>query len=404
MIVHAVTSLLSWLPFFGKKGAPGLSAWPLAANADQTLLGGKKVSEPSRFECGHRVVAAVTHQRPGQAHRSGGSDVRAVRTKPRLDFCLLSVRLQTPLDQTQTRQRASGQSHVPGRWHCAFPGIDADQSAIGTADDPLAEGAHGRDSRARSEFDDDRAVAFLQPSVQGLTLCVLALMEPTPVTEHQDVGPGQPAATRASGWRVEQQTVHVVDFRMEVINRPDVVAAGLQALKMVNGAVAFVDGAIGEPCSLELAVHIAGEDRPPIGFGLTQGLEDVEPRMGLGVSVKLQAVAIKAPGQFWVVLESRRVGNAGEFQSGLGQRGICLPETFVATEVRQAGVHAHARTDGDDDRIGRVDQFSRMRDVGGIWQVGKRHVSKGCGWVQFGAIILHVGGPRWPIQTKARGA
>lgn len=43
---------------------------------------------------------------------------------------------------------------------------------------------------------------------------------------------------------------------------------------------------------------------PAIGFGPSQGLQDVESGMGLGITVQLQSVAIEAPGQFGVVFES----------------------------------------------------------------------------------------------------
>lgn len=165
----------------------------------------------------------------------------------------------------------------------------------------------------------------------------------------------------------------MVDLGREPVGWPDVVATRLQTLQVVNGAVAFIDGAVREPGFLKLAVHIAGEHRPAVGLGLSPVFEDAEPGMGLGVAVEIEAVAVEAPGELGVAFKSRWTGYAGEFQACPGQCGIRLPEAFIATKVGQPGIHTHASACGDDEGISRFDQLGGMGNRSGVRKRFERH-------------------------------
>lgn len=114
-----------------------------------------------------------------------------------------SASLQATLNQPQTCECPGGQTHVVGRWHIAFSGVDAHQTTIGMDDHLVAERPHRCDGRARPHLDDDRTTAVSQPVVQRLALAGLAFIQPAPVAEHQDVGPSQSTAAWTGGGSVE---------------------------------------------------------------------------------------------------------------------------------------------------------------------------------------------------------
>jgi len=68
-----------------------------------------------------------------------------------------------------------------------------------------------------------------------------------------------PATMRAARRIVQQTAVFVIDDRLKVVGRPDTAPAVVDALQMVDGAVAFVNQRLLEASALELPIDIAGE-------------------------------------------------------------------------------------------------------------------------------------------------
>lgn len=71
--------------------------------------------------------------------------------------------------------------------------IDADEGAAAG----FRETANGGDVRPGADFNADQAIDRRQPLLQALILEGSATINPAPVAEHQDVGPGQCSAVRA---------------------------------------------------------------------------------------------------------------------------------------------------------------------------------------------------------------
>ncbi len=68
-------------------------------------------------------------------------------------------------------------------------------------------------------------------------------------------------------------------------------------------------------------------------------------------------------------MEAFRIGNIFKRDAGFRQSRIGAPETFLAAEIRQARVNAHAGARGDDKAIGLSNQFCCTRDEGRGWHV-----------------------------------
>lgn len=91
-----------------------------------------------------------------------------------------------------------------------------------------------------------------------------------------------------------------------------------------------------------------------------------------GVAVQRQAVAVEAPGAAWVFMKSFRRGDVHEGGACGGEPRIGLPEASLAAEVRQAGIDAHSRAGGHDQRVGAGDQGGGPLDGRAV---GKRLVA-----------------------------
>ena len=249
-------------------------------------------------------------------------------------------------------------------------GVQPYQAAAVAVKHMLAEMPHRGDGGAGTHLDHHGALHAQQPMVLQARLGGLALVQPVPVIEHHDVGAGHATAVRAAGRRIAQQALLLVHVRLEIICGPDGRSAALEALQVVDGAMAFVDGRWIEPGFLELPVHVAGEDAAAVVHAGPPAAQDLEARMRLRRAVQLQAMAVEAPGPRRMVVEGVRAGDAGEVDPLPGQCRVGVPEPGGAPEVRQARIHAHACARCNDQRIGLQQQ------LGGVAQ-GIRVQGKG---------------------------
>ena len=64
-----------------------------------------------------------------------------------------------------------------------------------------------------------------------------------------------------------------------------------------------------------------------------------------------------------VLAEPSRVGHFLKRQAKLRDGGVRSPEPFRAPEVRQAGIDAHARSGGNQKRVGSFNGFRCLRDL-----------------------------------------
>ena len=87
---------------------------------------------------------------------------------------------------------------------------------------------------------------------------------------------------------------------------------------------------------LKLAVHIAGNDKSPRRHALGNVFEYSKAGMRIDFSVQCKTMAVEAPSLPRAFLEGAGIGNRGKINSGIRQRRIGFPESFVATEIGQA--------------------------------------------------------------------
>lgn len=69
------------------------------------------------------------------------------------------------------------------------------------------------------------------------------------------------------------------------------------------------------------------------------------------LAVKIEPVPVKTPSQFRTILKGIGAGDFLEADFRLAERGVDLPESFLAPEVGQAGVHAHPCPGSNDEAI-----------------------------------------------------
>jgi len=189
--------------------------------------------------------------------------------------------------------------------------------------------------------------------------CCAAPIDPTPVAEHQHIRACQATAVRAGGWRVAQSALELIHIRLKAIGKPDVFAAKLEALQVVEGTVAFVDVCLVKARLLKLAIHIAGEDAEPIKHLGAPALQEFVAEMRHRLAVQRQAVAIEPPRTLGRRAKCRGRRDVVEVDLRVPQSRIGSPESVLAAKVRQPGVDAHARTGGNDQRVGLLDQTGR---------------------------------------------
>jgi hypothetical protein len=58
---------------------------------------------------------------------------------------------------------------------------------------------------------------------------------------------------------IHQEAVFFINLRHEIIGTPDVSGAFVNALEMMNGAMALVHGGLVKTSALELPVYVAGK-------------------------------------------------------------------------------------------------------------------------------------------------
>ena len=214
---------------------------------------------------------------------------------------------------------------------------------------------------------------------ETVILLSAARVLPASVPEHEDVGPGERAAPWAAGEgraRAEGRGVH----RHRGVGGEDADAAAVQALQVVDRAVALDDRVLGEPGALELAVDVRCEDEEE-ARPLREAPEDLEAPMRNRPAVELEPVAVEAPGELRVVVEPARAREVDEPQPSLAKRRVGLPEALVAPEVGQAGVDPHPGPGGDQEGLRFRDRLRCALDVvhGAILAEGPLRGSRGIG-------------------------
>ena len=110
----------------------------------------------------------------------------------------------------------------------------------------------------------------------------------------------------------------------------------------------FMQIALCKPRLLKLAIDVTGKNPMPERQNGCPLRKNRKTRMRNRAAIKPQPMPIKTLGQTWVLNKSMRIRHFGEIQARLRQRRVRLPKSLIATKVRQTGIHAHARTSGDD--------------------------------------------------------
>src|SRR5690606_32747590 len=180
-----------------------------------------------------------------------------------------------------------------------------------------------------------------KPGFQAPMLRHAALLGPFRITEHEDIRACQFAAMWATWRYVAQQAMLLIHLRLESISRPDIAAAILQTLKMMDRTMAFDELICLEASFLEMAVHIGGETHIALGRVFPPPLQDVVAGMRRSTSIQIQPMAVEAPGQLRAFAKGVWRSNGIEVDAAAPQRRVAAPETLVAAEIRQTRIHAH---------------------------------------------------------------
>lgn len=198
---------------------------------------------------------------------------------------------------------------------------------------PFTKSPHGRYCPASAHLDHYQTLAAFEPGCELLFLPFRMLLHPLRVSEHKNVRPSETSAMWTPRHFVLEQTCRFVDDRHEVVSRPRLIDASLDALKPVDGAVAFHNVLFIESCLLELTVDVAGERESAVLHCRRPPEQNVEARMRHGRAIEREAVTIESPAQARIARKARGVGDVLERKSIVAQCRVCTPEPFRSTEV-----------------------------------------------------------------------
>ena len=243
--------------------------------------------------------------------------------------------------------------------------VDADQGGARPGGDPFRGHAYRRHGRAGAELDDDklRTGRFAEPGRKPPFLVGGSSGDPMPIAEHQDIRP----RNRAAAWTLRQPRDRtealLIDLDVEIVRSPDLAAAGLGALEMADRSVAFDHPFAIEPGELEVAIDIRGENETAIFEPIRPPAENFETRVRRGRPVEPESMPIESPGELGIAGEPARVGHVDEGHTEPFERRVCLPESLVASKIRQPRVDAHPGAGGDQQGVRICDRVSGHRNL-----------------------------------------
>lgn len=167
-----------------------------------------------------------------------------------------------------------------------------------------------------TEFDDDIWLVHVakMSDKAGVThvLSVRSLADPTPIAEHENIGPRENTLGFVEGgrpdrkWRLRAQSFHV-DFEIEVTWHFPYISRNMliYALQVVKRAVAFDDALGIEARLLEVAVDVRREHEVPVRHPRRPLAQNIISIVRRGAAVLLDAVPEEPPGKLRVLLEPR---------------------------------------------------------------------------------------------------
>jgi hypothetical protein len=156
-----------------------------------------------------------------------------------------------------------------------------------------------------------------------------------------------------------------IDFRMDLICAPNVFTARLQTLKIVNGAMTFINSIRIKTGFLEMAIHIAGKDPATQWHFIRPAIEQRKALMRCGCTVHRQTVTIKPPSLPGTGLKGCRRCNVIELNPRRPKSWVRIPKTVLATKVRQPRVHPHASARSNNQGIRTSDQLGGTHNFTG---------------------------------------
>lgn len=127
----------------------------------------------------------------------------------------------------------------------------------------------------------------------------------------------------------------------------NVSGTSLDALKPVDGSMAFHNAFCIKSSLLEPTVDVAGEDESAVLHCRRPPEQNSKAGMRNGRAIEREAVTIESPVQARIARQPRGVGDVHERISMMAQRRVCTPEAFRSAEVGQPGIHHHAGARSD---------------------------------------------------------
>ncbi len=197
------------------------------------------------------------------------------------------------LEQVQSLQCAVGNSNTGSGRQRVVPRVNTDDTGAMS----LTELPHGWYGSASTEFDDNGAFNGLEPGCKPSLLPDSVVLDPLPVSKHQNVWPRETTAMRTPRHLAFEQTGRLVDDGHEIVCRPGLIGTSLDALKPVDGSMAFHNAFCIKSSLLELTVDVAGEDESAVFHCRRPPKQNVEARMRHGCAIEREPVPIKPPAQ-----------------------------------------------------------------------------------------------------------
>jgi len=119
-----------------------------------------------------------------------------------------------------------------------------------------------------ADLDHHGALDLFEPGPTTHRLLLTSLLDPFPIVEHEDIGPGQPATMRAGWQSTEQLAVARIDLRDESASRPQRRRTWGQTLQVMDRPVTFIDAQGIETRLLEVPIDVASKNEGTVLRGL----------------------------------------------------------------------------------------------------------------------------------------
>src|SRR5210317_202559 len=142
-------------------------------------------------------------------------------------------------------------------------------------------------------------------------------------------------------------------YRDDFVVVPDIIAAGCEALQVVDRAMHFENLIFTIAGFLKLAIDIGGDNETVLTVLRSPVLQHLKTMVRLCFTIEVSPMTVETPTESRIPFKVARICRVDEADAEMRVHRIGVPEALVATEVGQAGINPHPCARGHDHGFGR---------------------------------------------------